>query len=48
MHEFERTMLAKGLHWMTVCVKSKNKTARQAYEKYGFEGYEVTLTKRLF
>ena len=48
MHEFERTMLAKGLHWMTVCVKSKNKTARQAYEKYGFEGYEVILTKRLF
>ncbi len=29
---------------MTVCVKSKNKTARQAYEKYGFEDYEVILT----
>ncbi len=42
--EFERSMLAKGLHWMTVCVKSKSKTARQAYEKYGFEDYEVILT----
>lgn len=47
MREFERTMLAKGLHWMTVYIKSKNKTARQAYEKYGFEDYEVILTKRL-
>ncbi len=44
MREFERSMLAKGLHWMTVCVKSKSKTARQAYEKYGFEDYEVILT----
>ena len=47
MREFERTMLAKGLHWMTVYIKSKNKTARQAYENYGFEDYEVILTKRL-
>ena len=46
--EFERSMRARGLHWMTVCVKSKNKTARQAYQRYGFEDYEVTLTKRLF
>ena len=45
---FERIMLASGLHWMTVCVKSKNKIARQAYETYGFEDYEVILTKRLF
>ncbi len=48
VREFERAMVENGLHWMTVCVKSKNKTARQAYEKYGFEDYEVTLTKRLF
>ncbi len=47
IREFERTMLAKGLHWMTVCVKSRNKTARQAYEAYGFDDYEVILTKRL-
>ncbi len=46
MREFERSMLEKGLQWMTVCVKSKNKTARQAYQKYGFEDYEVILTKR--
>jgi len=47
IREFERSMLARGLHWMTVCVKSKNQTARQAYQRYGFEDYEVTLTKRL-
>ncbi len=47
MREFERTMLARGLHWMTVCVKSKNKIARQAYQRYGFEDYEVILAKRL-
>ena len=46
MREFERSMLEKGLQWMTVCVKSKNKTARQPYQKYGFEDYEVILTKR--
>ena len=48
IREFERSMLARGLHWMTVCVKSKNEAARQAYQRYGFEDYEVTLTKRLF
>ncbi len=32
---------------MTVCVKSKNKIARQAYQRYGFEDYEVILAKRL-
>ena len=47
MREFERSMLDKGLQWMTVCVKSKNKTAHQAYQKYGFEDYEAILTKRL-
>lgn len=48
LREFEGTMRAKGLHWMTVCVKSKNRTARQAYETYGFEDYETILAKRLF
>ena len=47
MREFERSMLEKGLQWMTVCVKSKNKTPHQAYQKHGFEDYEVILTKRL-
>ena len=47
LREFERTMLAKGLQWMTVCVKSKNMLAQSAYEKYGFEPYETTLVKEI-
>ncbi|MGH6916683.1 MAG: GNAT family N-acetyltransferase [Geminicoccaceae bacterium] len=44
---FEQTMRANGLQWLSVCVKSRNTTAHQAYRAYGFEDYETILTKRL-
>jgi ribosomal protein S18 acetylase RimI-like enzyme len=44
---FEETMRAKGLCWMSVCVKSRNTIAHQAYRSYGFGDYESILTKRL-
>ena len=47
IREFERIMHANGLRWMKVCAKSKNLAARKAYEKYGFENYEVILAKEI-
>jgi ribosomal protein S18 acetylase RimI-like enzyme len=44
---FEEAMRAKGLCWMSVCVKSRNTVAHQAYRSYGFGDYETILTKRL-
>jgi ribosomal protein S18 acetylase RimI-like enzyme len=44
---FEAAMRAKGLQWMSICVKSRNTTARAAYQALGFEEYETILTKRL-
>ena len=44
---FEEAMRAKGLQWLSVCVKSRNTTAHEAYRAYGFEDYETILTKRL-
>lgn len=47
MRAFEQAMREKGLRWISVCVKSRNITAREAYRKYGFEDYEAILAKRL-
>jgi ribosomal protein S18 acetylase RimI-like enzyme len=44
---FEAAMRANGLSWMSVCVKSRNATARAAYRALGFEEYETILTKPL-
>jgi ribosomal protein S18 acetylase RimI-like enzyme len=44
---FEQIMRANGLQYMSVCVKSRNTTAHEAYRAYGFEDYETILTKRL-
>jgi ribosomal protein S18 acetylase RimI-like enzyme len=44
---FADAMRAKGLQWMSVCVKSGNAVAHRAYRTYGFEDYETVLTKRL-
>jgi ribosomal protein S18 acetylase RimI-like enzyme len=44
---FEEAMRANGLRWMSVCVKSRNTTARAAYRAVGFEEYETILTKRI-
>jgi ribosomal protein S18 acetylase RimI-like enzyme len=44
---FEQAMRANGLQWLSVCVKSSNIAAREAYRAYGFEDYETILTKRL-
>ena len=44
---FEEAMRAKGLRYMSVCVKSRNTTARAAYRALGFEEYETILTKRM-
>lgn len=44
---FEEAMRAKGLRWLSVCVKSRNTIAHRAYRSYGFEDYETILTKRL-
>jgi ribosomal protein S18 acetylase RimI-like enzyme len=44
---FEDTMRAKGLRWMSVCVKSRNASARAAYRALGFEEYETILAKRI-
>jgi ribosomal protein S18 acetylase RimI-like enzyme len=47
MRAFEQAMRANGLQWLSVCVKSRNRAAHQAYRAYGFEDYETILTKRL-
>jgi ribosomal protein S18 acetylase RimI-like enzyme len=47
MRAFEQTMRGNGLQWLSVCVKSRNTMAREAYRSYGFEDYETILTKRL-
>jgi ribosomal protein S18 acetylase RimI-like enzyme len=44
---FEQIMRANGLQYVSVCVKSRNTTAHEAYRAYGFEDYETILTKRL-
>jgi aminoglycoside 6'-N-acetyltransferase I len=44
---FEAAMRANGLQWMSVCVKSRNTTARAAYRAFGFEEYETILTKKI-
>jgi ribosomal protein S18 acetylase RimI-like enzyme len=44
---FADAMRAKGLQWMSVCVKSRNTIAHRAYRTYGFEDYETILMKRL-
>jgi ribosomal protein S18 acetylase RimI-like enzyme len=44
---FEEIMRARGLRWMSVCVKSRNTIAHRAYRTYGFDDYEAILTKRL-
>jgi ribosomal protein S18 acetylase RimI-like enzyme len=44
---FEQIMRANGLQYVSVCIKSRNTTAHEAYRAYGFEDYETILTKRL-
>jgi ribosomal protein S18 acetylase RimI-like enzyme len=43
---FEQALRANGLQWLSVCVKTRNTTAHEAYRAYGFEDYETILTKR--
>ena len=43
---FEQAMRSNGVQWLSVCVKSRNTAAHEAYRAYGFEDYETTLTKR--
>lgn len=47
MVAFEQAMRASGLQWSSVCVKSRNSTAREAYRACGFEDYETVLVKKL-
>jgi ribosomal protein S18 acetylase RimI-like enzyme len=47
MRAFEQIMRANGLQYVSVCVKSRNRAAHEAYRAYGFEDYETILTKRL-
>ena len=47
LRAFEQTMRARGSRWMSVCVKSRNRAAREAYLSYGFDEYETILTKRI-
>jgi ribosomal protein S18 acetylase RimI-like enzyme len=46
MQAFEQGMRATGVQWLSVCVKSRNTAAHDAYRAYGFEDYETILTKR--
>jgi ribosomal protein S18 acetylase RimI-like enzyme len=47
MRAFEQAMRSNGVQWLSVCVKSRNTAAHEAYRAYGFEDYETILTKRL-
>jgi ribosomal protein S18 acetylase RimI-like enzyme len=47
MRAFEQIMRGNGLQWLSVCVKSRNTMAREAYRSHGFDDYETILTKRL-
>jgi ribosomal protein S18 acetylase RimI-like enzyme len=44
---FKQVMRANGLQYVSVCVKSRNRAAHEAYRAYGFEDYETILFKRL-
>lgn len=45
--EFSQKMKAKGCAWLRVWTKSQNRTAIDAYLRYGFEPYESVFVKQL-
>src|SRR5262249_46520467 len=47
LDEFRRLMKVRGLKWVRIGLKSKNKLALSSYLKNGFEEYETVLVAAL-